>query len=246
MNAFRDELNGKKNNLYNEMRSDETARRMVDEADVFARQVSPEHFDAAMCDAFSQQQDPMASVFLKTSRLMLKHVLPRMKRCFNGGQVLMPFFEFALDRATYECFACMLTPALQYDVCFRLRIYRVVDENCFVCACNPATALHIFACDLEMSARHGVQAPVDTAAGHTDLHFERPTEQHARLYEAVLKRQAEQMQESIRKLGIRGVDKLFTSTATTAADFGSAAAAPAPAAPVSTTTPLPVSKKENE
>jgi hypothetical protein len=241
MNTFRDELNGKKNNLYNEMRSDETARRMVDEADVFARQVSPEHFDAAMCEAFSQHQEPMASVFLKTSRLLLKHLLPRMKRCFNAGQMLMPFFEFALDRATYECLVCMLTPALQYDVCFRLRVYRVVDENCFVCACNPATALHIFACDLELSARHGVQI-VGDAGATADLHFERATEQHAHLYETSLKRQAKLMEDSIRKLGNRVIDKPSASSSSTAAAAAGGAvrsAAPAPA-------PEPAVKKEKE
>jgi hypothetical protein len=212
----RDQLNDKKTNMYDEIRSDDNARAMVDEADVFAKEVSPEHFDATMRDALDKHEDALAAVFQKSRRLLLKHLLPRMKRCFNGGKILMPYFAFALDAGTFECYMCMLTPAVKSDICFSLRLYQVEFENCFVCKCDKETALHVFASDLQLSARHGVQPSLPAAAAVASssssssssssttphLHFERAQDDHVKQYREFLVREANMFKRAVAAKGL--------------------------------------------
>jgi hypothetical protein len=130
--------------------------------DDFASRNSPKKVDIFVSLAFEKlavtQEDLQISVRLKIARLVLKHLLPLQKHCYNGGQILVPFFRFSLHPMIYMRWRDVLPGDFRDLLCYQLGIVQLPDQNQFVAHCDEVSVRKVLEADRHyLHARHGVQ-----------------------------------------------------------------------------------------
>lgn len=173
-------------------------KNMNNEMDKFADDNVPGLVDDCVYSLLQADgRRPRSSVFLKTTRTMLKFLLPIMKKCFHGGEPKMSYFQFALDARTYDCFRSMLDDDMANSVCFALRVVRLAGENVFVAECSKERALHTFSWDLKLHARHCVQPEKKY------LVFEASSDANVELYKKVIEQNCRFMKKKMLETNMR-------------------------------------------